>query len=156
MAVVMPVPSKIESCSQKDVELHLKEIFVVSAAKPQLPLQIEDAARPIGEADETALTVRVNQDTRLDNRVLDLRTPANQAIFRVEAGVCKLFRDILTRKVSIMISVFSLSLSFAKRRFLSLILFRALSRSTLPKSFLQPVKVGRMSLRYLISKAMLT
>ncbi|XP_024872147.1 aspartate--tRNA ligase, cytoplasmic isoform X1 [Temnothorax curvispinosus] len=98
MAVVMPVPSKIESCSQNDVEVHLKEIFVVSAAKPQLPLQIEDAARPVGEADETALNVRVNQDTRLDNRVLDLRTPANQAIFKVEAGVCKLFRDILTKK----------------------------------------------------------
>lgn len=99
MAVVMPVPSKIESCSQKDVEVHLKEIFVVSAAKPQLPLQIEDAARPIGEADEM-VNVRVNQDTRLDNRVLDLRTPANQAIFKVEAGICKLFRDILTKKVS--------------------------------------------------------
>jgi len=34
----------------------------------------------------------------LDNRVLDLRTPANQAIFRLEAGVCRLFRDILTDK----------------------------------------------------------
>jgi len=34
----------------------------------------------------------------LDNRVLDLRTPANQAIFRLEAGVCKLFRDILEKR----------------------------------------------------------
>ncbi|RLU23601.1 hypothetical protein DMN91_003806 [Ooceraea biroi] len=97
-ATVKSVPSEIESCSQRNVEVHLEEVFVVSAAKPQLPLQIEDAARPVGEADETALNIRVNQDTRLDNRVLDLRTPANQAIFRVEAGVCKLFRDILTKK----------------------------------------------------------
>lgn len=49
--------------------------------------------------DMEGLNIRVNQDTRLDNRVLDLRTPANQAIFRLEAGVCKLFRDILTEKV---------------------------------------------------------
>jgi aspartyl/asparaginyl-tRNA synthetase len=49
--------------------------------------------------DPEGLNIRVNQDTRLDNRVLDLRTPANQAIFRLEAGVCKLFRDILTEKV---------------------------------------------------------
>lgn len=48
--------------------------------------------------DPDSLNIRVNQDTRLDNRVLDLRTPANQAIFRLEAGVCKLFRDILTQK----------------------------------------------------------
>lgn len=44
------------------------------------------------------MNIRVHQDTRLDNRVLDLRTPANQAIFRLEAGVCRLFRDILTHK----------------------------------------------------------
>lgn len=88
--------SKIESCTQKDVECHIDQIFVVSASKPQLPLQIEDAARP--ENDDTGLNIKVNQDTRLDNRILDLRTPANQAIFRVEAGVCKLYRDILTRK----------------------------------------------------------
>ncbi|XP_020279237.1 aspartate--tRNA ligase, cytoplasmic [Pseudomyrmex gracilis] len=97
-AVVKSVPKQIESCSQKDVEVHLEEVFVASAAKPQLPLQIEDAARSVNEADESTLNIRVNQDTRLDNRVLDLRTPANQAIFRVEAAICKLFRDILTEK----------------------------------------------------------
>lgn len=97
-AVVQRVPTTIESCTQKDVEVHIEQIFVVSAAKPQLPLQIEDAARSVVEGDDTGLNIKVNQDTRLDNRVLDLRTPANQAIFRVEAGICKLFRDILTEK----------------------------------------------------------
>ncbi|KAK2578619.1 hypothetical protein KPH14_010756 [Odynerus spinipes] len=97
-ATVKTVPSIIESCTQKGVEVHIQKIFVVSAAKPQLPLQIEDAARPVNESDDTGLNIKVNQDTRLDNRILDLRTPANQAIFRVEAGVCKLFRDILTKK----------------------------------------------------------
>lgn len=31
--------------------------------------------------------------TRLDNRVIDLRTPARQAIFKVSSGVRQLFRD---------------------------------------------------------------
>ena len=43
--------------------------------------------------------VRVNQDTRLNYRVLDLRTPTNNAIFRVEAGICRLFRETLTAQV---------------------------------------------------------
>lgn len=90
------VENKIESCTEKDLELHVNEIYVVSQAKPQLPLQIEDASRPELGDEVDGLHIRVNQDTRLDNRVLDLRTPANQAIFRLEAGVCKLFRDILT------------------------------------------------------------
>lgn len=97
-AKVIPVENKIESCTEQNLELHVEEIFLVSAAKAQLPLQIEDAARPEKSNDPEALKIRVNQDTRLDNRVLDLRTPANQAIFRLEAGVCKLFRDILTNK----------------------------------------------------------
>lgn len=100
-AIVKCVSSQIESCTQKDVEIHIEKAFVISSAKPQLPLQIEDASRPIKEeVDDNILNIKVNQDTRLDNRVLDLRTPANQAIYRVEAAICKLFRDILTNKVS--------------------------------------------------------
>lgn len=92
------VPTKIGSCTEQDLELSVFEIFVVSLAKSQLPLQIEDASRPENTDEADGLNIRVNQDTRLDNRVLDLRTPANQAIFRLEAGVCKLFRDILTER----------------------------------------------------------
>ncbi|CAF3706886.1 unnamed protein product [Adineta steineri] len=85
----------IESCTQKNVELQVTKIFVVSPAEPRLPLLIEDAMRP----DElNAYLPHVKLGTRLDNRVIDLRTPANQAIYRVEAGVCKLFRDILDAK----------------------------------------------------------
>ncbi|XP_075165675.1 aspartyl-tRNA synthetase [Haematobia irritans] len=97
-AQAVSVPSKIESCTEQNLELSIKQLFVVSQAKAQLPLQIEDASRPDNPDDTEGLNIRVNQDTRLDNRVLDLRTPANQAIFRLEAGVCRLFRDILTDK----------------------------------------------------------
>lgn len=45
-AQIVAVSSKIESCSVQDVELSVLEIHLVSAAKPQLPLQIEDASRP--------------------------------------------------------------------------------------------------------------
>lgn len=93
-AVVTKVTDKIESCSQQDVELNVTQVWVVSASDPKLPLQIEDAGRKVTEEEDRA---RVNQDTRLDNRVLDLRTPTNQAIFRLEAGVCALFRDTLTK-----------------------------------------------------------
>ncbi|XP_055538254.1 aspartate--tRNA ligase, cytoplasmic [Wyeomyia smithii] len=97
-STVVPVANKIEACTEQNLELHVVEFYLVSSAKAQLPLQIEDAARPEKSEDPEALKIRVNQDTRLDNRVLDLRTPANQAIFRLEAGVCKLFRDILAEQ----------------------------------------------------------
>ncbi|CAB1328403.1 unnamed protein product [Coregonus sp. 'balchen'] len=96
-AVVRKVEQKIESCSQQDVELHIERIFVISQAEPRLPLQLEDCVRPEGEGDEDGRAT-VNQDTRLDNRVIDLRTTTSQAIFRLQSGVCQLFRDTLTNK----------------------------------------------------------
>lgn len=37
----------------------------------------------------------VKMKTRLDNRVIDLRTTAKQAIFRLQSGVCQIFREFL-------------------------------------------------------------
>ncbi|KAG7312639.1 Aspartate--tRNA ligase-cytoplasmic [Plutella xylostella] len=97
-SVVKPV-SPVASCTVQAVELRAKQLWAVSAARAQLPLLLEDAARPVNEeSDAEGLNIRVNQDTRLDNRVIDLRTPANQAIFRIEAAVCRLFRDLLTKQ----------------------------------------------------------
>merc|ERR1711970_1042408 len=96
-AKVVKSPEKIKNCSQKDVELQITKFFVVSKAVPQLPLQIEDASRPERPDDaEDDGFVRVNADTRLDNRILDLRTVSKQAIFRIQAGICRLFRQHLT------------------------------------------------------------
>jgi aspartyl-tRNA synthetase len=85
-----------------------------------LPFQIEDAQRPeteeessIVEEEETTETeassitapesekkkiVRVNLPTRLNNRVIDLRTTTSQAIFRIQSGACGLFREFLLSK----------------------------------------------------------
>lgn len=45
-AKAIGVESKIESCTEQNLELSVQEIFVISQAKNQLPLQIEDASRP--------------------------------------------------------------------------------------------------------------
>ncbi|VDK55200.1 unnamed protein product [Anisakis simplex] len=95
LGTVRKVDQEITSCTQKDVELHVLQVHVVSTAEPVLPLQIEDASR--AKDDESGLSV-VNLDTRLDNRVLDLRTVTSQAIFRLQDGVCELFRNTLKKR----------------------------------------------------------
>ncbi|CAI5469773.1 unnamed protein product [Closterium sp. Yama58-4] len=96
--VVLP-DKPIESTSQQ-VELHVRTVHAVSRALPVLPLNIDDASRSekeIEDAEKAGVQyVRVGQDTRLNHRVLDLRTPANQAIFRVQSAVGHLFRDYLS------------------------------------------------------------
>jgi len=49
------------------------------------------------QAEKTAAQkyVKVDRDTRLNNRILDLRTQANQGIFTLQSAVCGLFREYL-------------------------------------------------------------
>lgn len=39
----------------------------------------------------------VRQDVRLNNRIIDLRVPANQAIFRLQSGVCQIYREFMLK-----------------------------------------------------------
>lgn len=96
-ALVVP-KEPIESCSIGSLELQVHSVHCVSRAA-LLPFEIADAARSEAEVSAAAARgetlVTVSQDTRLDHRYLDLRTPANQAIFKLQSAVCQLFRDCL-------------------------------------------------------------
>merc|ERR1712086_304929 len=39
----------------------------------------------------------VKQDIRLNNRIIDLRVPTNQAIFKLQSGVCRLYREFMLK-----------------------------------------------------------
>eukprot|EP00727_Mastigamoeba_balamuthi_P003012 m51a1_g12708 putative aspartyl-trna (514) ;mRNA; f:1522-3469 len=103
-----PLPVQLEDISRPQplLKAQKKEIKAIEAkiaevragksdeelAKPEVKEQLEKLA-----AEKVAATkyVKVNQDTRLNNRVLDLRTVANQAIFRLQSAVGMLFREYL-------------------------------------------------------------
>ncbi|CEM00869.1 unnamed protein product [Vitrella brassicaformis CCMP3155] len=96
-AVTVP-QEPVKSTTQHSVELKVLQLFCVSKAAPILPFQLEDASRSEIEFEKDPELVHVNQDVRLDNRILDLRTRANQAIFRIESMVCQLFREYLYKE----------------------------------------------------------
>ena len=98
----------VKTCTQK-VELQVKEFWVINKSAPILPFQIEvasqlctnQAAEDAGgdddkKGDDQGLGV-VNQKTRLDNRIIDLRVPTNQAIFKLQSGVCALYREFMLK-----------------------------------------------------------
>ena len=93
-AVVLEAPELVKSCTVQAFELKIEKIHTVSAAE-RLPFSIEDAQRPPADITEDSGFSAVNLDTRLNNRIVDLRTTTNHAIFRIQAGVCKLFREYL-------------------------------------------------------------
>eukprot|EP00163_Fabomonas_tropica_P002807 TRINITY_DN1222_c0_g1_i2.p2 TRINITY_DN1222_c0_g1~~TRINITY_DN1222_c0_g1_i2.p2 ORF type:complete len:590 (+),score=198.97 TRINITY_DN1222_c0_g1_i2:65-1834(+) len=98
-AVVKKPPEPLQSVTQKDIELEVRTLHIVSLSAFELPFSLEDAMKPPTkeevancDADERG---GVDQKTRLDNRWLDIRTPANQGIFRIQSAVCQLFREYL-------------------------------------------------------------
>lgn len=117
----------IKGCSQK-VELAIQELRAVSRSVPVLPFQMEDAMQRAvdqeveegeeeespdsksqkkkdkkkkaegEEAEEEKKEIHVKQVTRLNNRVMDLRVPTNQALMKIQSGVGRYFREFLYSK----------------------------------------------------------
>ena len=90
----------------------MKEIWCVNKSAPYLPFQIEDASRLVldqeAEGDKAPAEESkdkdgkkmpvVKQDVRLNNRIIDLRVPTNQAIMRLQSGVCRIYREFMLSK----------------------------------------------------------
>ncbi len=71
------------------VELKVHSIRCVSRAD-NLPFELADAMRSEEDLQrEDAQFATVTQDTRLENRWIDLRTPVNHAIFKIQSAVCQ-------------------------------------------------------------------
>ncbi|KAJ7169938.1 hypothetical protein C8R46DRAFT_218692 [Mycena filopes] len=100
--IIKKSPEPIKSASVQDVEVHVTELHLISGIDGRLPFTLDDAARP--ETDEVTTDAdgkpqqfnRVLLDTRLNNRVVDLRTPTNQAVFKLQSAIGDLFRQFLS------------------------------------------------------------
>ena len=94
--IIQSAVIKSDLITKKTMEVSVERLYVVSRAQQILPFSLDDAARPedASQSDDINLP-RVNLDTRLNHRWVDLRTACSQAIFTIQAGVCKLFREFL-------------------------------------------------------------
>ncbi|CAB4483841.1 uncharacterized protein OCT59_019470 [Rhizophagus irregularis] len=97
--IINKTTEAITGTTVSDAELHIKKFYVVSETIGRLPFSLEDASRSEEEfKKDEAQYSRVALETRLNSRVVDLRTLANQGIFRIQSGVCQLFREFLLSK----------------------------------------------------------
>ncbi|RLI97143.1 MAG: aspartate--tRNA(Asn) ligase, partial [Candidatus Aenigmatarchaeota archaeon] len=76
------VESKI---AKKGIEVIPTEIKILSKSKIPLPLDPREVTK-------------ANLDTRLNHRLLDLRTQTSRAIFKIQARILQAFREFLTSK----------------------------------------------------------
>jgi nondiscriminating aspartyl-tRNA synthetase len=99
---VVSIPKEPLKATTQQVEIQVRKVYCINRAVPVLPINLEDATRSEAEFEKAEQTgekwVRVLQDTRLNYRAIDLRTPANQAIFRIQFQVENKFREYLSSK----------------------------------------------------------
>ena len=90
----------VASATISNFEIHITKIYMISQAVEQIPLQVKDAERPPPESTEEGQidaegTPLVTLKTRIDNRVIDMQTECNQAIFSISNGVEALFEEYM-------------------------------------------------------------
>lgn len=90
-----------------DVEVSVHSLHVEASVTDHLPFNVNEAEVSQAEVDAEAAKlaeeerkdghtrVKIADRTRLNNRVIDLRTTASQGIFRIQSGICRLFREHL-------------------------------------------------------------
>ncbi|KAF2220291.1 hypothetical protein BDZ85DRAFT_242070 [Elsinoe ampelina] len=101
--VVKAPKEEVKSATVGHLEIHVKRLFVECRAEAQLPMQVADAERPLPadgeeEKEEEGARPLVMLNTRLNNRIIDLRAKHNLAIFKIKHGVTALFREYLDGK----------------------------------------------------------
>lgn len=89
---VPPAVFKAQRAAQDAIQAQIDALLVRKAAGEDVDAEVTR----LTEAKAAVAThVKVSRKLRLDNRVIDLRTRANNAIFRIQSGVQELFREYL-------------------------------------------------------------
>jgi len=85
-----------------EIEISIHGLHVEAQVTESLPFNVHEAEVTSREAEEEikaekgeAHRVKIADRTRLHNRVIDLRTTTSQSIFRIQSGICNLFRTHL-------------------------------------------------------------
>jgi len=98
--VAQKTQEPIKSATVSDVEIHVSKIYLIATIDGRLPFSVEDANRPEtteGKEAEAVQYNRVLRETRLNHRVVDLRTQTNQAVFTLQGAIGDLFREYLSK-----------------------------------------------------------
>ena len=86
----------IRGCTVHDFELLIREFHVVARRAQAIPFSVyEDEVSKDREIAEGVHASNITDRLRLTHRILDLRTTTSQALFRINSGVCNLFRSFL-------------------------------------------------------------
>lgn len=87
--VLRQAEQRVKLTSIHDLEIEITDLHIETARYVQVPFSVY-------EAEASTKDHGVSDRVRLSNRILDLRTPTSQGVFRVQHGICQAFREYLS------------------------------------------------------------
>ncbi|KAF9260979.1 aspartyl-tRNA synthetase [Marasmius fiardii PR-910] len=90
--IVREPKEPVQSTSIHDLEVHIESLHLISQPTQPVPFTVySDELSKTHHDDAHNLSDR----TRMENRIIDIRSPVTQSIFRVNSAVCGAFRSYL-------------------------------------------------------------
>ena len=94
---------EVKAATVHNVEVSIHHLHVQANVTETLPFNVHEAEVTQQEVDDDIARenhdghtrVKISDRARLTNRVIDLRTTTSQSIFRIQSGICNLFRTSL-------------------------------------------------------------
>ncbi|KAF3917103.1 hypothetical protein ABW20_dc0104688 [Dactylellina cionopaga] len=94
--IIRKAAQTVKTASIHDQEILIREFHAISEVNEDLPFTVYEAELSKADSEkETSRGHHINTRTLLSNRILDLRTSSSQSLFRINAGICNLFRTFL-------------------------------------------------------------
>lgn len=91
-------PEEISSCTVRNLEVLIDSMHLVVPVEEHLPVDVFTIDHVSRDEETQQLESLATTRVRVNNRIAFLRTPTAQSIFRINAGVCSIFRSVLEKQ----------------------------------------------------------
>lgn len=88
-------PEPVKACSIHDLELRIDKMHVLVPVETPLHIDVFGMEQTEEDPETREKQLAVSGRVRTANRVVFLRTPVMQSVFRIRSGICNIFRSTL-------------------------------------------------------------
>ncbi|KAI0111726.1 aspartyl-tRNA synthetase [Daldinia grandis] len=88
-------PEQIKTCSIHNLEILIDSMHVVVPVENPIPIDVYNMEQVEEDENSHEKQLAVSNRVRVANRLVFLRTPVMQSVFRIRSGICNIFRSSL-------------------------------------------------------------
>jgi len=93
--ILQAPPEEVKGCTIQNIEVLIESMHLVVPVEEHLPVDVFTIDHVQEDEESHQLESLATTRVRVANRVAFLRTPTAQSIFRINAGICSIFRRVL-------------------------------------------------------------